>query len=354
MEFFTAILYRYPFTMSLACSAAILPPSPFIGDQTEKDLSQRGDASASPSHPAACESQTLVADLRVKSSGSLQRRTRYPARTTGESYLDGLQRRDKGSLCSDAGGKASPDLQHAPRPTDDRKVVSRAIEASLATKCQPKDPAVVEPRAPHLTSANPTNAQPRINLRVWNEANSILARCKHDESTESQTGAGSTFTFDSFLAGCRRASDVNANGDDAPSLKLTSTRGTTTPHQPFQPTSNINPTTEGGSVPERPTGSASMRKLAPILPSNDHCETENARTEIDHHAGIDALDKKGLVTGTRAVALLSIFRRIDGRHPTLRDAAALALQAAARGYIARMHAAEAISAARSRLAGIKE
>ena len=146
--------------MSLACSAAILPSSPFIGDHDREDLSQRGDASASPSHPAACESQTLVADRGVKSSGSLQCRTRYLARTTGESYLDGLQRRDKGSLCSDAGGKASPDLQHAPRPTDDRKVVSRAIEASLATKCQPKDPAVVEPRAPHLTSANPTNAQP--------------------------------------------------------------------------------------------------------------------------------------------------------------------------------------------------
>ena len=201
--------------LRMATSAAILPPSSYIGDQTEKIFGHlRGDAADSSVSPACCESQTLVAERGVKSSGSVQCRTRYPARLTGVSSIDGLQGRGKGSLCSDAGGKASPALQHAPRPTDDRKVVYRATEASLATKCQPMDQAVVEPRVPQHTSAGPANAQPRITLRVWNEANSILARCKHDERTEGQTGTGSTFTFDSFLAGCRKASDVNAIGDD--------------------------------------------------------------------------------------------------------------------------------------------
>ena len=93
--------YLYTSMMPLASSAAILPPSSFIGDQTEKEdlWSQRGDAAVSPFHPAACESQTLVAERGVKSSGSVRRRTRYPARlTTGESFPNGLQRRGKDSL----------------------------------------------------------------------------------------------------------------------------------------------------------------------------------------------------------------------------------------------------------------
>ena len=118
--------YLYTSMMPLASSAAILPPSSFIGDQTEKEdlWSLRGNAADSSAAPACCESQTLVAERGVKSSGSVLCRARYPARLTkGESFLNGLQRRGKDSLCSAAGGKASPALQHAPRPTDDPQVV---------------------------------------------------------------------------------------------------------------------------------------------------------------------------------------------------------------------------------------
>ena len=172
----------------------------------------------------------------MKSSGSVLCRARHPARLTkGESFLNGLQRRGKDSLCSDAEGKASSALQHAPRPIDDPQVVHRATEASLATKCQPQDPAVVEPRVPPPTSTDSANAQPRVTMRLWNEANSILARCKRDERTDSSPAPCSTFTFDGFSAGCRQADDESANGHGMLNINLTSTRGTTTIHKPRQP-----------------------------------------------------------------------------------------------------------------------